>query len=538
MKCILVQLLRAVRHVHALGYVHRDIKMSNLLYRNGNVKLGDFGLARPCSPGSGRYSSRVVTLWFRAPELLLGSTTYGPALDMWSVGCVAAELLLGRPLFPAESELEATVLIARLLGPPTPGRFPEVAHLPLPPAAAMSEGRASVRRSLARRMAAGRPAPRPRPAAAGAAREPLPDAFDDVFPRLGAEGLAFLRGLLQYSPAGRMTAEQALEHPYLTRASPAPADPADMPFCRDQIVIDAEIASAGGRHRRVIKPGAGADPTDNDPARKAPALIAASAASLALHEGVAASVDAAMSEWDAVEAAVPAAAAAARAAAEPMPRDRRPHAASHAAGARARALDPGPASSSASAWRAIAHGGGHPAAPVAAARPHAPPHPARREAHPAGDSRWPHPQQRQGGGQHEQMTRASGAPSHPVEPHRHRAGWSGGDRRWGRDDSRGYASADRDAPVGAWGRPTGGWDRGHGDGRTGHSAVGTHDAPGWMPHGHGNERPGPPHGGHDIRGWDDRERHRGATRGRDPHEDGWRSGRPPPPSHHHWQSRR
>ncbi|KAA0161499.1 hypothetical protein FNF31_03782 [Cafeteria roenbergensis] len=276
-KCILVQLLRAVQHVHDRGYVHRDIKMSNLLYRNGRVKLGDFGLARPCPPGSGRYSSRVVTLWFRAPELLLGSTTYGSALDMWSVGCVAAELLLGRPLFPAAVEHDAVVLISRLLGPPSPDRFPEVERLPSPPQAAITEGAAAIRRALVSACLHGRPLPvPPHPRSPAAAHASPPDAFEAVFPRLCPEGLDFLRRLLAYSPARRLSAAEALAHPYLTTVAPPPADPAHMPFCRDQISIDAEEA-ARGRRRRVVKPGPAADPTDLDPGRKPAALIATSA---------------------------------------------------------------------------------------------------------------------------------------------------------------------------------------------------------------------------------------------------------------------
>lgn len=294
-KCIVIQLLRAVEYVHAHGFLHRDIKMSNLLYRNGNVKLADFGLARESVPGNARYSSRVVTLWFRPPELLLGSSTYGTSLDMWSVGCVVAELMLGRPVFPASSEPEALVFIARLLGPPTPARFPEIVHLPEPVPQAVAEGEAAVRRALA--IGYGKTGQFPSPATA---RGP-PDAFEAVFPRLSPAGLDFLRRLLSYSPEKRMSASEALAHPFLTSEHPHPSEPEDMPFCRDQIAIDTEAAAGPGNAPRVAVRAAGpaADPEELHGGHAA-ALIGTSALSYSMPETVSRLVDGALAEWRSV----------------------------------------------------------------------------------------------------------------------------------------------------------------------------------------------------------------------------------------------
>lgn len=98
-KCILKQILLGLEYLHDHNIIHRDIKGANILINNkGEVKLADFGLARLHNPNQNInkiYTNRVVTLWYRSPELLLGATNYGPAIDMWSVGCVFSELLEG-----------------------------------------------------------------------------------------------------------------------------------------------------------------------------------------------------------------------------------------------------------------------------------------------------------------------------------------------------------------------------------------------------------------------------------------------------------
>ena len=106
-KCYMQQLFRGLEHCHRRGILHRDIKGSNLLINNeGVLKIGDFGLANFYrGDGDLQLTSRVVTLWYRAPELLLGATEYGPAIDLWSAGCILTELFAGKPIMPGRTEV-------------------------------------------------------------------------------------------------------------------------------------------------------------------------------------------------------------------------------------------------------------------------------------------------------------------------------------------------------------------------------------------------------------------------------------------------
>ncbi|XP_065856109.1 cyclin-dependent kinase C-2 C-like [Euphorbia lathyris] len=120
-KCYIKQLLCGIEHCHTRGVMHRDIKVSNILVNNdGILKIGDFGLANVLSEkNKHQLTSRVVTLWYRPPELLMGSTSYGVSVDLWSVGCVFAELLLGKPLFKGRTEVEQLHKIFKLCGSPS-----------------------------------------------------------------------------------------------------------------------------------------------------------------------------------------------------------------------------------------------------------------------------------------------------------------------------------------------------------------------------------------------------------------------------------
>ncbi|KAL9243377.1 hypothetical protein vseg_017271 [Gypsophila vaccaria] len=120
-KCYMKQLFAGLEHCHNNGVLHRDIKGSNLLIDNeGVLKIADFGLATLYEPNQKQpMTSRVVTLWYRPPELLLGATSYGVGVDLWSAGCILAELLAGKPIMPGRTEVEQLHKIFKLCGSPS-----------------------------------------------------------------------------------------------------------------------------------------------------------------------------------------------------------------------------------------------------------------------------------------------------------------------------------------------------------------------------------------------------------------------------------
>uniref|UniRef100_A0A4W6FXW7 cyclin-dependent kinase n=1 Tax=Lates calcarifer TaxID=8187 RepID=A0A4W6FXW7_LATCA len=130
-KSYLFQLLQGLAFCHSHRVLHRDLKPQNLLINaQGEIKLADFGLARAFGVPVRTYTHEVVTLWYRAPEILLGCKYYSTAVDIWSLGCIFAEMITRRALFPGDSEIDQLFRIFRTLGTPDETVWPGVTSMP------------------------------------------------------------------------------------------------------------------------------------------------------------------------------------------------------------------------------------------------------------------------------------------------------------------------------------------------------------------------------------------------------------------------
>lgn len=127
----MLKLFKAVEYMHMNEIMHRDLKISNILVnKHGDIRIADFGLARELGPEYKNYTKKVVTLWYRAPEILLGCKDYSTPSDVWALGCILAELLnKGRPIFPGQSEIEQFQKICELIGKPNKDLWEEYAEM-------------------------------------------------------------------------------------------------------------------------------------------------------------------------------------------------------------------------------------------------------------------------------------------------------------------------------------------------------------------------------------------------------------------------
>lgn len=228
-KCYMKQLLEGLHYCHINNVLHRDIKGSNLLINNkGELKLADFGLARPFTDQSGQYTNRVITLWYRPPELLLGAVQYGPAIDMWSAGCILTELLAGKPIFPGKNEVDQLELIFKLCGTPNEQNWPDVDKQPW---WHIFKPQKQIHRCLA-------------------------ETLRSMNPTIPKEALDLVDRLLTLDPKRRATATEALDNEYFW-TPPEPAKASQMPVYPSSHEYEAK------RKRQSQQTGSSSGPENN-----------------------------------------------------------------------------------------------------------------------------------------------------------------------------------------------------------------------------------------------------------------------------------
>ncbi|XP_050686419.1 extracellular signal-regulated kinase 2-like [Eriocheir sinensis] len=220
---IMYQLFRAARYLHSGSVIHRDLKPSNLLVDSDcHVKVADFGLARSVEPnahiepqGDPTLTNYVATRWYRAPEILLNSKRYTLGVDMWSLGCILGEMLLGKPMFPGSSTIDQIERIMAVIPPPARDDLHHV-----------SSQYAS---TLLNKPHGGR----------------APKTLRDLLTGAPPDAIDLLEKLMVFNPDKRLTAEQALRHPYVARFRNTANEPclarAVVPCLRDDIQLSVDI---------------------------------------------------------------------------------------------------------------------------------------------------------------------------------------------------------------------------------------------------------------------------------------------------------
>lgn len=189
-RSFLYQLLRGTAYCHQHRVLHRDLKPQNLLIgrREGTLKLADFGLARAFGIPVRSFTHEVVTLWYRAPDVLMGSRKYSTPVDIWSVGCIFADMSNGRPLFPGSTDADQLQRIFKVLGTPNESIWPTITELP--------DWKPDF-----------------------TAYEPKP--WGSVVPHLDYAGVDLMARMLRCDPSQRVTGRAAMEHDYFRGLSDA-----------------------------------------------------------------------------------------------------------------------------------------------------------------------------------------------------------------------------------------------------------------------------------------------------------------------------
>ncbi|KAF0920450.1 hypothetical protein E2562_035161 [Oryza meyeriana var. granulata] len=218
-KCYVQQLLSGLEHCHNNNVLHRDIKGSNLLLdNNGILKIADFGLATFFDPRHKRpMTSRVVTLWYRPPELLLGATDYGVGVDLWSAGCILAELLHGKPIMPGRTEVEQLHKIFKLCGSPSE-EYWKKSKLP----------HATIFKP----------------------QQPYKRCIKEAFKDFPPSSLPLVETLLAIDPAERQTATAALQSEFFA-TEPYACDPSSLPTYPPSKEMDAKMRDEEARRLRT-----------------------------------------------------------------------------------------------------------------------------------------------------------------------------------------------------------------------------------------------------------------------------------------------